>query len=119
MKGPLVPPGAYQVQLQSGDQIYTQSFAVLKDPRLTTSQEDLQQQFDLLQAIRAKISEVHEAINTVRSIRRQGRRMGAAYRGTGYPRVAGYPRKIAQRQTFSYRGRTYSAQGERPDGHPV
>jgi photosystem II stability/assembly factor-like uncharacterized protein len=71
MKGPLVPPGAYQVQLQLGDQIYTQSFAVLKDPRVTTSQEDLQQQFDLLQAIRAKISEVHEAVNTVRSIRRQ------------------------------------------------
>jgi hypothetical protein len=71
MKGPLVPPGAYQVQLQLGNQIYTQSFAVLKDPRVTTSQEDLQQQFDLLQAIRAKISEVHEAVNTVRSIRRQ------------------------------------------------
>src|SRR5258706_2310338 len=71
MKGPLVPPGAYQVQLKSGDQIYTRSFAVLKDPRVTTSQEDLQQQFDLLQAIRAKISEVHEAVNTVRSIRRQ------------------------------------------------
>jgi photosystem II stability/assembly factor-like uncharacterized protein len=71
MKGPLVPPGAYQVQLQLGNQIYTQSFAVLKDPRVTTSQEDLQQQFDLLQAIRAKISEVHEAINVVRSIRRQ------------------------------------------------
>ncbi len=71
MKGPLVPPGAYQVRLQSGDQIYTQSFEVLKDPRVIASQEDLQQQFDLLQAIRAKISEVHEAVNTVRSIRRQ------------------------------------------------
>src|SRR6266567_5450594 len=71
MKGPLVPPGVYQVQLRVGDQIYTQSFAVLKDPRVTTSQEDLQQQFDLLQAISAKVSEVHEAINTLRSIRRQ------------------------------------------------
>ena len=71
MKGPLVPPGAYQGQLKLGDQFYTQSFAVLKDPRVTTSQEDLQQQFDLLQAIRAKLSEVHEAINAVRSIRRQ------------------------------------------------
>src|SRR5207247_7691860 len=57
MKGPLVLPGVYQVQLKLGDQIYTQSFAVLKDPRVTTSQEDLQQQFDLLQAIRAKVSE--------------------------------------------------------------
>ncbi len=71
MKGPLVPPDVYQVQLQVGDQIYTQPFAVLKDPRVTTSQEDLQQQFDLLQAIRAKVSEVHGAVNAVRSIRRQ------------------------------------------------
>ena len=71
MKGPLVPPGVYQVQLKLGDQIYTQSFAVLKDPFVTTSQEDLQQQFDLLLAIRAKVSEAHEAINAVRSIRRQ------------------------------------------------
>jgi photosystem II stability/assembly factor-like uncharacterized protein len=70
MKGPLVPPGVYQVQLALGDQIYTQSFAVLKDPRVA-SQEDLQQQFDLIQAIRAKVSEVHEAINSLRSIRRQ------------------------------------------------
>ena len=71
MKGPLVPPGVYQVQLTLGDQIYTQSFEVLKDPRVTTSQEELQQQYDLLLAIRAKISEVHEAINALRSICRQ------------------------------------------------
>jgi len=71
MKGPLVPPGVYQIQLQVGDQIYTQSFAVLKDPRVATSQEDLQQQFDLLEAIRTKVSEIHEAVNAVRSIRRQ------------------------------------------------
>jgi photosystem II stability/assembly factor-like uncharacterized protein len=71
MKGPLVPPGAYQVQLTVGDQTYTQSFAVVKDPRVTASQEDLQQQFDLLQAIREKVSEVHAAISTLRSIRRQ------------------------------------------------
>ena len=31
----------------------------------------MQQQFELLQAIRAKVSEVHETINTLRSIRRQ------------------------------------------------
>ena len=71
MKGPLVPPGVYQVHLTVGDQIYTQSFAVVKDPRVTTFQEELQQQYDLLLDIRAKVSEVHEAINALRSIRRQ------------------------------------------------
>ncbi|MGH7869062.1 MAG: glycosyl hydrolase, partial [Candidatus Dormibacteraceae bacterium] len=71
MQGALVPPGTYQVQLKLGDQSYTQAFEVLKDPRITASQEDLQQQFELLQAIRARISEVHATINTVRSLRRQ------------------------------------------------
>src|SRR5437660_8425120 len=71
MKGPLVPPGTYQVQLKLGDQTYTQSFEVHKDPRVRTSGEDLQEQFDLLQAIRAQVSEVHGAVSAVRSIRRQ------------------------------------------------
>src|SRR5437764_706401 len=71
MKGPLVPPGTYQVQLKLGDQTYTQSFEVHKDPRVRTSGEDLQEQFDLLQAIRAKVSEVHGAVSAVSSIRRQ------------------------------------------------
>ena len=71
MTGPLAPPGIYQVQLKVGEQTYTQSFEVRKDPRIAASQEDLQQQFDLLQAIRARVSEVHEAVNTVRGIRRQ------------------------------------------------
>ena len=71
MKGPVVPPGVYSVQLKLGDQVYTQSFEILKDPRIAASQEDLQQQFGLLQAIRAKVSEAHETVNTVRSIRRQ------------------------------------------------
>jgi len=43
------------------------------------SQEDLQQQFDLLQAIRAKISEVHEAINALPPIRRQADEWEQAY----------------------------------------
>jgi photosystem II stability/assembly factor-like uncharacterized protein len=71
MKGPRVLPGVYQVQLKLGEQTFAQSFEVRKDPRIAASQEDFQQQFELLQAIRARISEVHEAVNMVRSIRRQ------------------------------------------------
>ena len=71
MKGPLALPGHYQVQLAVEGQVYTQSFELHKDPRIAASEEDLQQQFELLQAISAKISEAHGAVNTVRSIRRQ------------------------------------------------
>lgn len=71
MKGPQVPPGSYQVQLTLGEQVYTQSFEVHKDPRLSASQEDLQQQFQLLQAIAAMVAAGHRTIHTLRSIRRQ------------------------------------------------
>ena len=71
LAGPVAAPGSYHVRLQVGDQTYTQLFEVRKDPRIPTSDEDLHAQFDLLLAIRDRLSEVHEGINTIRSIRKQ------------------------------------------------
>ncbi|HET9979028.1 MAG TPA: hypothetical protein VFQ32_01185, partial [Ktedonobacterales bacterium] len=71
LAGPVAAPGRYQVRLQVGDQTYTQTFAVRKDPRISTSDEDLRAQFELLLAIRDRLSEVHNGINTIRSIRKQ------------------------------------------------
>ncbi|HET8853999.1 MAG TPA: hypothetical protein VFN02_15885, partial [Ktedonobacteraceae bacterium] len=69
--GPLAAPGTYQVQIKEGDQTYTADFEIRKDPRIPTTQEDLQAQFELLLAIRNKLSETHNTIKTVRDIRRQ------------------------------------------------
>jgi hypothetical protein len=71
LTGPLAPAGTYQVQLKVGDHVYTEAFEIRKDPRTKATQEDLQAQFDLLLAIRDKLSQTHEAVNTVRSIRQQ------------------------------------------------
>jgi hypothetical protein len=71
LNGPVAAPGRYQVRLQVGDQTYTQPFEVRKDPRIPDSDEDLRAQFDLLIAIRDRLSEVHDAINALRSIRKQ------------------------------------------------
>ncbi|MGZ3663878.1 MAG: VPS10 domain-containing protein, partial [Ktedonobacterales bacterium] len=71
LNGPVAAPGRYQLRLQVGDQTYTQPFEVRKDPRIPDSDEDLRAQFDLLIAIRDRLSEVHEAINAIRSIRKQ------------------------------------------------
>jgi hypothetical protein len=71
LNGPVAAPGHYQVRLQVGDQTYTQPFEVRKDPRIPTSDEDLRSQFDLLIAIRNQVSEIHEGINAIRSIRKQ------------------------------------------------
>ena len=69
--GPLALPGTYQVTVSVGDESQTQSFEILKDPRATTSQEDLEAQFDLLIKLRERISETHDSVNKIRSIRRQ------------------------------------------------
>ena len=53
----MAPPGGYQVQLIIGEETQTQYFRITKDPRSSSTDEDLQEQFDLLLALRDKISE--------------------------------------------------------------
>ena len=71
LEGPVAVPGTYQVQLIVDGQTYTQATEIRVDPRVPATQEDLQAQFDLLIAIRDKLSETHEAINELRSARKQ------------------------------------------------
>ena len=49
----------------------TQPFKVVPDPRLKISAEDLKKQFDLMQQILGKVTEVHDAVRQMRDIRLQ------------------------------------------------
>ena len=69
--GPLASPGTYQVTLQVGDEMQTQPFRIVKDPRVSASQEDLDAQFRFLVEIRDKVSETHDGINQLRRVRQQ------------------------------------------------
>ena len=71
LAGPVVPPGRYQVRLKVGDTTLTEPFEVRKDPRVGVPEEAIREQFELLLAIRDKLSETHDAISTIRSLRRQ------------------------------------------------
>ena len=68
---PMIAPGTYQVQLKVGDEVLSETFEVAKDPRATATQQDMEAQFALRRDIWQKLSETHEAINTIRSIKRQ------------------------------------------------
>ena len=48
-----------------------QSFELLKDPRITTSDADLAEQFDFQIQIRDKLSEIVTGVNTIRSLKRR------------------------------------------------
>lgn len=70
--GPQAVPGSYIVKLFIGnEQVGSREFEVMKDPRLTeVSQEDLEEQFNLVQTINAKLDTTHKAINHIRKLRK-------------------------------------------------
>ena len=69
--GPTAPPGDYRLSLSVDGTEQTQEFQIVKDPRVAASQADFDSQFDLHISIRDKLSETHDSINKLRSIRRQ------------------------------------------------
>ena len=69
--GPLATPGTYRATLSVDDWSSTQSFQLLKDPRVTATDADLAEQFDLLIQIRDTLSEIVTGVNTIRSLKRQ------------------------------------------------
>jgi len=71
LNGPTAVPGNYQVKLTVGEQTLTQTWEWKKDPRLETTQEDFQEQFDFLIKIRDKITQVNNSVNLLREIRSQ------------------------------------------------
>ena len=71
LTGPLATPGSYQVRLRVGDRSQTESFEIVKDPRVAASQDDLEAQFRALIQVREKLSETHDAVNRLRSVRGQ------------------------------------------------
>ena len=71
LSGPVAAPGRYQARLTVGDQTQTVTFEIAKDPRISASQEDFDAQFALLCQIRDKVSEIHQAVNQLTSIRQQ------------------------------------------------
>ncbi len=71
LRGPLIVPGTYTVKLTYDGKTESQTFDVLRDPRLNTTQDQYLAQLELELQIRDKLTKTHEAILNIRSIRRQ------------------------------------------------
>jgi len=71
LRGPEAVPGGYEVKLIVGGRSYTQPFVIRKDPRLKTTQQAYQEQFNLLIDVRDEVSSTDDAINDIRRIRTQ------------------------------------------------
>ncbi|MFP8488875.1 WD40/YVTN/BNR-like repeat-containing protein [Gracilimonas sp. Q87] len=80
--GPEAIPGTYEVRLiVDGDVVGSENFELTKDPRIETTQEDFQAQFDLHQTIIAKLDTTHKTINRIRDVRTQINDVKSDYSG--------------------------------------
>jgi photosystem II stability/assembly factor-like uncharacterized protein len=69
--GPLVMPGNYQARLTVAGKPSTAGIEVRMDPRVKTSTEDLQKQFELMLKLRDRQEEMNRAILAIRDLRVQ------------------------------------------------
>lgn len=67
--GPKAIPGSYSAILEVDSQIVEQKFEIAKDPRLPNTDEDYRKQLDYLLAVRNKVSNAHQAMIDIKTIR--------------------------------------------------
>ena len=67
--GPKAVPGKYKARLTANGQVTEQEFEIVKDPRVPTTQQEFQEQFDFLSKVRDKVSEAHQGILDIRKIK--------------------------------------------------
>ena len=72
-RGPIAPPGSYQVRVTADGQAATEPFAIRREPHILAdvTDADLQKEFDLAMQINHRTSEANEAVLLVRGIRPQ------------------------------------------------
>jgi hypothetical protein len=67
--GPKAVPGKYKVRLTINGNATEQEFEILKDPRIKTTQEELQSQFEFLAKVRDKVSDANQGVIDIRKIK--------------------------------------------------
>ena len=67
--GPKAVPGKYKARLTANGQVSEQEFEILKDPRLSTTAQEFQDQFEFLMKVRDKVSDAHQGILDIRKIK--------------------------------------------------
>ena len=71
LAAPRVPPGTYQVRLTVAGRTLSQSFEVLKDPRVPATDDDLREQYAWAATAHDLLRRVHDAVLTLRDLRGQ------------------------------------------------
>ena len=67
---PMAVPGRYTARLKVAGRTLLQPIQVVKDPRLETTDEDFRRQHDLLVTIRDQFTRTHDAVASIRVLRK-------------------------------------------------
>ncbi len=68
-RGPKAIPGNYTAELSLNKKIEEQTFSIIPDPRMKTTQEEYEKQFDYLISVRDEVSKSHQAIIDIRELK--------------------------------------------------
>jgi photosystem II stability/assembly factor-like uncharacterized protein len=69
-QGPLAQPGQYTVKITAGSHSQSQPCEIIMDPRVKgVSPEDLRKQFELAMQVRDANTDLHRAVNQIRTLR--------------------------------------------------
>ncbi len=69
--GPWAPPGTYEVRLSLGEQVASQTFELLPDPRSSFTADDYAAQQRLVEEMWRTADELHATVKRVRAVRAQ------------------------------------------------
>jgi photosystem II stability/assembly factor-like uncharacterized protein len=79
-RGPIAPPGRYQVRVTAAGQTQTQPFAIVRNPKIQTTDADLLEQFKLARAINDAVSRANDAVVKIREMKAKVEGRGNAAR---------------------------------------
>ena len=68
--GPKAVPGTYKVRLTYNNEVMSKDFEILKDPRLSNTQNDYLEQFNFLISVRDQVSIANQTIIDIRKIKK-------------------------------------------------
>lgn len=81
--GALAPPGTYRVELTVGGGTYTQSFKLVKDPRITYTDADLEEQFQFMKRVSDRLEQTMATVKRIRDMRKRAEDMAAQAKKEG------------------------------------
>ncbi|WP_405563090.1 WD40/YVTN/BNR-like repeat-containing protein [Polaribacter sp. Asnod6-C07] len=71
LSGPMALPGTYKVELTVNDVKKSKNFSIVKNPMSEASESDMKAQFDFINDINKKMTEIHKALKNVAKVKNQ------------------------------------------------